>query len=167
MTYTLNFEIKGGICLSGSINKINDLMVELFNDILNIEKVEIQNSPFSDLSTTEMRILETIGHRSRTMTEVAGEIGVTVGTLTTAINRLVKKEYVIRKRSEEDRRFVEIDLSHKGKQAYILREKFHQDMVKAMADRLADENNEVLIHSLKKLNEFFQQQYHLIQSENL
>ena len=153
--------------MNGSIKIINELLVELFNDILTIEKNELQNGKFSDLSITEMHVIEAIGLTPRTMTDVAGQIGVTVGTLTTSMNRLVKKEYVIRKRSEGDRRFVEIELSHKGKLAYRIHESFHQTMVNAMADKLSDEDNEILIDSLKRLNQFFAQQYHLIQSKNM
>ncbi len=149
--------------MKGSIKIVNELLVELFNDILTIEKTALQNSKFSDLSITEMHVLEAIGYNPRTMTDVADQIGVTVGTLTTSINRLVKKEYVIRKRSEDDRRFVEIGLSEQGKLAYRIHESFHQTMVKAMVDKLSDEDNAVLINSLKKLNQFFKEQYNLIQ----
>ncbi|WP_070000676.1 MarR family winged helix-turn-helix transcriptional regulator [Cellulosilyticum sp. I15G10I2] len=153
--------------MKGSIKIVNELLVELFNDILTIEKTALQNSRFSDLSITEMHVLEAIGETPRTMTDVAGQVGITVGTLTTSINRLVKKEYVVRKRSEDDRRFVEIELSHKGKLAYKVHESFHQTMVKAMVDKLSDEDNEVLINSLTRLNQFFKDQYHLIQSKNV
>jgi DNA-binding MarR family transcriptional regulator len=152
--------------LKGSIQIVNELLVELFNDILTIEKTALQNSKFSDLSITEMHVIEAIGLTARTMTDVASQLRVTVGTLTTSINRLVKKDYVMRRRSEGDRRFVEIELSQKGKLAYRIHENFHQSMVKAMVDKLSDEDNEVLIDSLKRLNSFFREQYHLIQSKS-
>lgn len=152
--------------LKDSINVVNELLVELFNDILTIEKTALQESKFRDLSITEMHVLEAIGQEPRTMTEVADQIGVTVGTLTTSINKLVKKEYVIRKRSESDRRFVQIELSHKGKIAYRVHDSFHQTMVKEMVDKLSNEDNEVLINALKRLNEFFKDQHHLIELKN-
>ena len=73
---------------------VNELLVELFNEILTIEKAALQESPFKDLSITEMHVIEAIGMGSRTMTDVSDQLGITVGTLTTSINRLVKKEYV-------------------------------------------------------------------------
>ncbi|PHV69287.1 MarR family transcriptional regulator [Sporanaerobium hydrogeniformans] len=147
--------------MNDSIKIINELLVELFNDILTIEKEALQSGPFKDLSITEMHVLEAIGMHKKTMTDVASQLGVTVGTLTTSVNRLVKKEYVIRTRSEEDRRIVHIELSRKGKLAYRLHEKFHTDMVKTMTDKLSDEDNEVLIASLNRLSQFFKEQYHL------
>ncbi|MDA3730494.1 MarR family transcriptional regulator [Niameybacter massiliensis] len=141
---------------------VNELLVQLFNEILTIEKAALQESPFKDLSITEMHVLEAIGLGSRTMTDVADQLGITVGTLTTSINRLVKKEYVTRRRSEEDRRYVEIELSHKGKLAHRVHEAFHQIMVNHMIEGLSNEDNEVLIKSLTRLSDFFKEKYHLV-----
>lgn len=84
---------------------LNELLVQLFNDILQIEEKSLKNGPLSDLSVTELHTIEAIGmYKERTMTEVAQDLKITVGTLTTAINKLIKKGYVDRKRIEEDRR---------------------------------------------------------------
>ena len=60
-----------------------------------------------------MHTIEAIGMYKKTTTEVAKELSITVGTLTIAINRLVKKEYVERIRSEDDRRVVKLGLTKK------------------------------------------------------
>ena len=71
---------------------LNMLLVKLFNDILKIEAASINQGEFVDLSVTENHILEAIGkNREMTMTEVANNLNITVGTLTTAINRLIKR----------------------------------------------------------------------------
>ena len=47
--------------------KINDLLVEVFNDILVIEESELRKSRFNDLTITEMHTLEAIGmYRKKT-----------------------------------------------------------------------------------------------------
>lgn len=77
---------------------LNELMVDLFNDILQIEEQALKQGALNDLSVTEMHTLEAIGmYTERTMSEVAQDLKITVGTLTTAINKLIKKEYVERK----------------------------------------------------------------------
>src|SRR3712207_8640353 len=81
-------------------------------------------------------------YKPRTMSEVAGDLGITVGTLTTAINNLVKKEYVERQKDEKDRRVVKIVLTKKGKLAYRVHEKFHSDMIKATIEGLTDEEED-------------------------
>lgn len=89
------------------ISVVNELLVKIFNEILQIEEKTLKNGHFSDLSVREMHTIEAIGRKEkRMMSEVAQDLGITVGTLTTSINRLIKKEYVERSRIEEDRRVV-------------------------------------------------------------
>lgn len=141
---------------------LNELLVETFNDILQIEQNALREGVLNDLSITEVHTIEAIGmYGSRTMSEVAQDLNITVGTLTTAINKLVKKEYVERQRGELDRRAVMIGLSRKGKLAYRIHEKFHQDMIEKTINGLTKEEEEVLIKSLEKLNRFFKVEYKL------
>ena len=51
------------------------------------------------------------------MSTVARELNVTVGTLTIAVNNLVKKGYIQRMRSQEDRRVVLISLTEQGEES--------------------------------------------------
>ena len=133
---------------------------EIFNDILQIEERALKQGVINDLSVTEIHTIEAIGmYTERTMSEVAQDLKITVGTLTTAINKLIKKGYVERKRIEEDRRVVLIKLTKKGKLAYRLHEKFHSDMIKKTIEGLSKEEEEVLISSLDRLNMFFKKEY--------
>lgn len=135
---------------------LNDILVKLFNNILEIEQNALKQGPLNDLSITEIHTIEAIGmYESKIMTEVANDLGITTGTLTTAINKLVKKEYVERSRGEEDRRAVKIALTKKGKLAYRIHEKFHHDMVEEIMCDLTQEKEEVLIEALSKLNIYF------------
>ncbi|MBS5939780.1 MarR family transcriptional regulator [Clostridium sartagoforme] len=135
---------------------VNELLVKIFNEILQIEEKTLKSGYFSDLSVREMHTIEAIGSKSkRMMSEVAQDLGITVGTLTTSINRLIKKGYVERSRIEEDRRVVLVELTKKGKVANRLHERFHNEMVKEMMDGLLDDEKEVLITSLNKLNKYF------------
>ncbi|MDO5517373.1 MAG: MarR family transcriptional regulator [Clostridium sp.] len=141
---------------------INELLVQLFNDVLQIEESSLRNGEISDLSITEIHTIEAIGmYTEKTMSEVAQSLKITVGTLTTAINKLIRKGYVERKRIEEDRRVVLIKLTKKGKLAYRLHEKFHKDMINTAVEGLEKNQEELLISSLSKLNDFFKQKYEL------
>jgi len=95
------------------------------------------------------------------MSEVAGDLKITVGTLTRAINNLVKKGYVERKRIEEDRRVVLIQLTKRGKMVYRIHEKFHSDMIKETIDGMTEKEEDILVNSLEKLNKFFKVKYNL------
>ena len=148
--------------LNSNKHVLNELLVTIFNDILEIEQTALQQGVLNDLSVTEIHTIEAIGmYKARTMTEVANDLNITVGTLTTAITKLVKKDYVERTRGEEDRRSVMIALTRKGKLAYRVHERFHQDMINETINGLTDEEEEVLIRSLEKVNKFFKSKYNL------
>ena len=148
---------------SESESVLNKLLVQLFRDILDIEEKWLQNSEFSDLSVTEIHVIEAISlDKERTMSEVAYDLSITVGTLTTAINKLVKKGYVDRRRIEEDRRVVLVMLTDKGKEVFKYHEEFHNDMVKCTIYSFSKEEEIVLVSALKRVSEFFEEKYHLI-----
>lgn len=139
---------------------LNELLVQIFNDILQIEEQALKKGVLNNLSVTEIHTIEAIGmYTERTMSEVAQDLKITVGTLTTAINKLIKKGYVERKRIEEDRRVVLIKLTKSGKLAFRLHEKFHNDMINATIEGLSNEEEKILISSLDRLNEFFKINY--------
>lgn len=141
---------------------VNEILVDIFNDILQIEQSALKQGALSDLSVTEIHTIEAIGmYDPRNMSEVAADLRITVGTLTTAINKLIKKGYVERKRIEEDRRVVQIQLTKKGKLAYRIHEKFHNDMVKESVEGLSKEEEGILIKALEKVNTFFREKYDL------
>ncbi|MCY6485285.1 MarR family transcriptional regulator [Clostridium aestuarii] len=143
-------------------NVLNELLVDTFNEILTIEQMALKSGRLNDLSATEIHTIEAIGmYIPRAMSEVANDLGITVGTLSTAINNLVKKGYVERKRDEKDRRVVKITLTKKGKLAYRVHEKFHSDMIKETIKGLSEEEEKVLAGALGKLNEFFKIKYNI------
>lgn len=138
--------------------KLNAILVELFNDTLEIEQRYVTKSDFKDISVNDMHIMDAIGmDGSKSMSVLAKLVGVTVGTLTIAINSLVKKSYVVRIRSEADRRVVLVSLSDKGKAAYLYHQSFHLRMVEAMRQGLDDQQCEVLIQALGNLKKHFTQ----------
>ena len=135
---------------------LNDILVNLFNEILGIEEKALTSSEFRDISVNDMHILEAVGtEEPRSMSSVAKSLSVTVGTLTIAMNNLVKKGYVNRARSEEDRRVVLVSLSEKGEKAYYHHQKFHDDMIQAIMTDLDETQMDALTQALNKLRAFF------------
>lgn len=141
-------------------NTLNEVLVKLFRDINTIEERAIRTGEYRDVTTNDMHVIEAIGMEdAKNMTSVARELEVTTGTLTISINGLVKKGYVNRTRSEEDRRVVLISLSDKGIRAYLHHQKFHEQMIDAVIAGLSEEEQRVLGQALFKLNRFFREKY--------
>lgn len=134
----------------------HDILVNLFQEIMDIEEKALITAEFKNISVNDMHIIEAIGTgEPKNMSTVAKLMSVTVGTLTIAINNLVKKGYVSRVRSEEDRSVVLIFLTEKGKRAYQHHREFHDGMVKALVEGLDEGQQKILVKSLLNLRTFF------------
>lgn len=135
---------------------INEILVEIFNDISDIERNDVAVGEFEDITYNDMHIIDAIGlGEGRMMTEIARRLKITVGSLTTSMNSLVKKGYVVRERSEEDRRVVYIRLTDKGERAYHRHADFHKRMIDAAIQGLQEEEIPTLMKCLGGLIEFF------------
>lgn len=135
---------------------LNELLVTLFRDITDIQQNAIITPEFEDITNNDMHVIEAIGlDEPKNMSTIAKELSVTVGTLTIAMNSLVKKGYVVRQRGETDRRVVYISLSESGRAAYAQHAHFHKQMIDAAINQLEPEEMEVLLKALSKLNIWF------------
>ena len=135
---------------------LHDLLVKLFNEIMNIEEKAIITEEFKDISNNDMHIIEAVGlGDGNNMSTIAKKLGITVGALTTSMNSLVNKKYAVRHRSEEDSRIVNIKLTDKGEKAYHHHANFHKKMVEAVVETLDEEEIPVLTKALDNLYQFF------------
>lgn len=139
---------------------VNEILVRLFANILDIEEKCLRVGNFFDLSISEMHVIDNIGvNKERTMSDTAKDLKVTSGTLTTAIDNLIKKGYVERRRSVEDRRVVKIKLTDKGMEAFKAHEDFHKDLVISALQQLDSKEEELLIKVLSNIDVFFNHKY--------
>lgn len=142
--------------MENAYETINHALVNLIHEIWDLEGKAILTEGFKDLTNNEMHVIEAIGlGDGRNMSTIAKKLNITVGSLTTAMNGLVRKKYAERCRSEEDRRVVFVKLTEKGKEAYFQHEAYHRKMIQAIVDRLDEEELAVLLKTLDVLNEFF------------
>ncbi len=144
--------------MSNTYETLNSVLVTLFNDVLGIEEKALITEEFKDISVTDMHIIEAVGiQEPKKMSEIAKLLGITMGTLTTGINGLVKKGYVVRNRSEKDRRIVYASLTPKGLSAYAHHMQFHKNMIDSIMQDLTDEEAVVLTKTFTRLEDFFSQ----------
>ena len=135
---------------------LNDVLVNLFRDIMELEEQAIITQEYQDITNNDMHVIEAIGvGEPKNMSTIAKLLSVTVGTLTISMNSLVKKGYVIRERGKEDRRVVYISLSEKGLRAYRHHEEFHRQMIEAVLENLTEDETESLVKALAKLERWF------------
>ena len=134
------------------------ILVKLFNDILDYEESVLRASEFKDLTNNDIHVIRAIGmNEKRNMSMIAKEVAVTIGTLTISINSLVRKGYVIKERSEKDKRVVFVNLSSKGEAAFSRNEELYDQMVNSMLEDLEDNEMDILMKSLLKVNRCIKQ----------
>jgi DNA-binding MarR family transcriptional regulator len=135
---------------------LNEMIVRLFYSVMDTEEKAIITEDFKNITNNDMHIIEAIGiDEPRRMSDIAKSLNVTVGTLTTNMNSLEKKGYIIRERSETDKRVVLVKLTDRGKKAFYHHRDFHKNMIKAIIKDLDEEEMKVMVKCLVSLNNFF------------
>ena len=136
---------------------LNEMLVKLFNNIMDAEEKAIITEEYKDITNNDMHIIEAIGiEEPRRMSDIAKRLNVTMGTLTTNMNSLEDKNYIVRERSATDKRVVLVVLTPKGKKAFCHHRGFHRNMIKAIVRGLDEDEMKVMIKCLLNLNEFFE-----------
>lgn len=138
---------------------VNELLVEVFNNILDIEQNELKKAGVT-LSITEVHVIEAISLvETKTMGNIAKKLRITLGTLTTSIDRLVKKGFVKRVYNENDRRKIFIELLDTGTEVLFKHQQFHEKMLSDLELDTTALEDELLIKSLVSVKEYFQKKY--------
>ncbi|MGT2888151.1 MarR family transcriptional regulator [Streptococcus didelphis] len=138
-------------------DKINEYLVDIFNRILIIEEISLKTSQFSDVSLKEMHTIEIIGKYPQvTPSDISRELMVTLGTVTTSLNKLEAKGYIERTRSHSDRRVVYLTLTKKGRLLDRLHAKFHKNMVGHVVHDMDEDAMKALHKGLENLHQFLE-----------
>lgn len=134
---------------------IDDLFTNLYIKVCLIEEQWINDNKF-DLTNNEIRIINKIGQmKLLSFGNLANSLQVTPGTLTVAVNRLVKKEYVNKLKNEKDKRSIFLSLSTNGYDIYSQHKIFRHDLIKDTLLKLDNGDSKLLINILKELDEKF------------
>jgi len=140
------------------LKKMKLLMLQIFNMVMKTEETALKETAYShNLSVAEMHTLVAVGrHEAKTMSTIASELLINVSTLSIAINKLEKKGYVQRLRSETDRRVVRIELTENGREALNYHEKFYFDLVESACQDMDVTEKKLFIQSLENMSQFFE-----------
>ena len=140
--------------------ELSILLVETYRNVGRIEEIMLKDLSSGKLSLGEMHALECVGRggkEGRTITALAQDLAITLPSVTAVIKRLEKKGYVTKQRGVKDARQVHIRLTEEGRRAYIAHRYFHRRMVNAARKSVDHEEMDVLLRSVRAINEFFRQ----------
>lgn len=137
---------------------ISGRLIAVFDNIMRLEHMFILDGLEGKLSISEIHTIAAIGGEDFcSMSEVAGKLKITVGTLTVAINKLVKKGYVERHKSEQDRRIVKLRLTEMGKEVDQIHREFHRQLAEAMTQGFTEGEIQTVSRAIDNLGNFIEQ----------
>ncbi|WP_026478942.1 MarR family winged helix-turn-helix transcriptional regulator [Alkaliphilus transvaalensis] len=106
--------------------EIQQYLEKFIYNVIILDKKGIKNNGDS-LSMTEILILKTLGdQKEKKMSDIIEEFNIDRNTFGTIVTRLQSQNYIIKKKSLEDKRVQVLLLTDKGKQAFeqiLLKEK--------------------------------------------
>lgn len=112
------------------------------------------DEPNYECSREEIRALILLRTSGRTiMTDFATELGVPLSTATHTIDRLVRKGLVMRIRSEEDRRIVQVEMSPAGVDFQNALRARHQAMARSWLLPLSASERETFLRLMAKITQ--------------
>lgn len=144
--------------MDARLEELNTLFVDTFNAILQVEERNLKHVGKGELSIAEFHTLECIGNGEdsrRTVGEIAEVLDVTVPTVTVCVNKLVKKGYVTKTKSERDARIAIIELTAEGRRMNRLHRFFHEQIVLSIRNEFSEDEMDYLLRCIRKLNGFF------------
>lgn len=131
------------------LKRLSEIIVEFYEKLSSWEDSVVRDS---GLTTAQAHTIEIVGHAgSIKMKDLAEKLGVTTGTLTVAVDRLEKKDLLVRKPHERDRRAYLIELTPEGKEYFAQHHQFHINMTEELTVDLDPEEIDQLGSILEKI----------------
>lgn len=139
--------------------RLNEVLVDTFRSVLKVEERSIKNTEKINLSISEMHLIEAVGksEEGRSVSEIAAALGITLPSVTVAINKLVKKGYVRKTKSSRDGRTVLVSLTRAGKKMHAVHRHFHEQMARRATAGFTEQEKNILINGIEKVNAFLKQ----------
>ncbi|MFP7154190.1 MarR family winged helix-turn-helix transcriptional regulator, partial [Weissella paramesenteroides] len=115
-------------------------------------------SRFKDISIKDMHTIAAITmYDTRTASQLAQTMHLTPSAMTSVIDKLEQKGYVIRNRDTKDRRVVRIGLTHKGRTVFRAHEAFHRGMAHSLFDSLEEGETPVVEKAVSDLQDYLRE----------
>lgn len=106
-----------------------------------------------DISISELSVLHYLFFKTKpSMSEMGKDLSVDLSTLTRIVDKLVKKNLIVRKPDLEDRRIVRVAMSRKGR---AIGEKFkqeHKEKVKSILKQMMPEERNTFLNLLETIH---------------
>lgn len=142
-------------------NRMNEVIEDFYKLFYETEDLALKQG-IKCLTHTELHVIEAIDTDSLTMNELSERLGITMGTATVAVTKLSEKGFILRERSDLDRRKVFVSLSKKGNEALGYHNNYHNMIISSITKSIPSEDMETflsvfetILKNLKNKIEYF------------
>ena len=139
--------------------ELNYFFVTIFNQILSWEEQSFKSMGLEGITLRELHVIEAVFQLKEKgenrMSQIARYLAITPGSLTTAVNCLVKKGYLKRESAPGDRRVIMIEPTEIAKEANDIHSEYHSRMINFIADGLSGAEADLLKKVLEKVGKYF------------
>ena len=135
------------------MEELTDRLIEFYERFSSWEHSVVRGK---GLTLPQMHTIEILGvHQGLRMKELAQKMGVTTGTLTVLVDRLVDKGIVVRIPHATDRRSSVVALTRKGEARFAEHHKLHLALTSEIADALGPDDAPRFSDMLRRVLERF------------
>lgn len=135
------------------LKQLNQLLVEFYDKLSSWEHSVVKETGYSLAQIHTIEVLGSYGPMR--MKELAEKLGITTGTLTVQVDKLVNAELLTRVPQHQDRRAIVVDLTPAGMALHKHHNELHLALVKELTRNIAPEKAAVLIESMTLINREF------------
>lgn len=136
-----------------SMAALSHVLTEFYDKMASWEASVVRES---DYSLAQIHTLEALGnHGAMKMKELAHHLGITTGTLTVQVDKLVKLGLLTRQYSEHDRRSIVVDLTEPGREIHRHHNGLHLSLTEELTKGWSDEERQHLMALLHRVNHEF------------
>jgi DNA-binding MarR family transcriptional regulator len=140
--------------------ELNELLVSTYREITRIEELVLRGLSKNTLSISELHMLDVVGSKGCTVTDIAQSMGISMPSATIAVKKLEKKGYVTKEKDANDARKVVIRLTIEGRKAEAAHRWFHRQMVHNVEKAVPPQDQKALLYAIRELNVFFMKKAH-------
>ena len=135
------------------IEKLNHSIIEFYDKLSSWEQSVVRDQHFSLAQTHTIEVLGS--HGAMRMKELASRLGITTGTLTVQVDKLVNAGFIQRRPHQSDRRSILVDLTDEGQKFYREHDDLHLSLTQDITAHLDENECAILLKCLSKMNKEF------------
>ena len=136
-----------------NIEQLNQTLTEFYDKMSSWEQSVVKETGYS---LAQVHTIEVLGmHGALRMKELAEKLGITTGTLTVQIEKLVKAELIERHEHPTDRRAIVVALTDEGQKIHVHHNQLHLNLVNELTQGIEEQDKAVLLKCLTKMVKAF------------